>query len=60
MEKKPTVKMERTTAAVKEERPDPAVCQCTDVQRRWDGDGIAARIDGALWYVCSACGKRYR
>jgi hypothetical protein len=54
LEKKPTVVLDATP------EDDSALCQCTDVVRRWDGDGIAARIDGEPWYVCSECGKRYR
>jgi hypothetical protein len=60
MEKKNTTKMERAAADVKEEMPDPAICQCKDVQRRYDGDGIAERDGATVWYVCSACGKKYK
>jgi hypothetical protein len=65
MNKKPdSIKMERTPAVVldktPEEKPDPSLCQCKDVQRRWDGDGIAEKVNGVTWYQCSACGKKYR
>jgi hypothetical protein len=58
-----THKMTRTPAVVMDKTPekeiDPSLCQCTNVQRRWDGDGIAEKAEGVTYYTCSACGKKY-
>ena len=58
MTRKPDVVMDKTP----EPAPvDPTLCQCTGVQRRYDGDGIAEReADGTTWYKCTQCGKKYR
>ncbi len=63
----PAFRAERRPDAVMDKEPeakaapvDPTLCQCTGVQRRWDGDGIAAvDADGTHWYVCAKCGKKY-
>ena len=39
--------------------PDPRMCACVDVDRRWDGDGLAATEKDVNYYTCSACGKWY-
>ncbi len=57
LEKLPLVVMDATP---KEEEKDPTLCQCKDVQRRWDQDGVAGKEGGVTWYTCSACGKKYR
>lgn len=44
---------------LEEPKPDPRLCQCKDVQRRWDGDGLVATEDGVNYYACSVCGKMY-
>ncbi len=50
MEKKPAVQLDKPKPV------DPTLCQCTDVQRRWDTDGVVE----PGWYRCSACGKKYQ
>ncbi len=56
MEKKPAVTMDKAP-----EVKDPTLCTCEGVTRRWDTDGVAERdADGKTWYLCSACGKKYR
>lgn len=54
MTKTPAVVMDKAPAPVKP--VDPTLCQCTDVQRRWDVDGVVE----PGWYRCSVCGKKYQ
>lgn len=51
-DKKPTEKQDEERPAV---AADPTQCQCTDVVRRWDTDGL---IEPGK-YRCSVCGKWY-
>lgn len=56
MEKKPAVVMDATPKDEPEpEKVDPTQCQCTDVVRRWDTDGLVEKGK----YRCSVCGKWY-
>ncbi len=55
MTKPPAVVMDATPKAEEKPPVDPTQCQCADVQRRWDGDGVVEPGK----YRCSACGKWY-
>lgn len=40
-------------------KPDPRLCQCVGVQRRWDTDGLIETVEGVNYYRCAVCGKVY-
>lgn len=44
---------------LEESTPDPRLCQCKDVQRRYDGDGLPMQENGVTYYPCAVCGKLY-
>jgi len=57
--KKPTAKPEaKVEARPTPPPPDPTRCQCTNVPRRYDGDGLLERGEPNT-YRCAVCGKAY-
>jgi hypothetical protein len=61
MEKQPAVVMDATP---KETPADPTfvdttLCQCTGVDRWYEGDGVLSDQDGVKQYQCRVCGKAY-
>ena len=57
-EKPPAVVLDATPK--EDAKPiDSTLCQCQDVARRWDGDGVVERVDGVTFYACQQCGKKY-
>ncbi len=57
-EHRPAVVMDATPKP-KEPTVDPTLCQCTGVDRWYEGDGVLSEQDGVKLYQCRVCGKAY-